>query len=208
MRRAVQVIDFRQAVCWLLALLTPLLWALPAAAHGGGKPQLTGAAAGPYRIYAWTSPEPWRVGLAHTTVAVTLAQAGGQETPLTGAQVAVVYTRSDGASERVVGVEQPSPQVGFYEADAPLNAPGNWNVRVEVAGPAGSGSAAFAENVLPADNVNWWLVGGGVLLALLALGYFGTRKGKAPASASTRKARPGAPSQEAADVPASRQAVQ
>lgn len=161
----------------LIALLRPGV----ASAHGGGTPQLTNVAVGPYHLFAWTSPEPWRVGSAHTTVALTRPLDDGQETPVSGAQVTVVYAPVGQPDQviRVLAVEQSGAQAGFYEADATLGAAGDWQIGVEVAGVEDNSSAAFQVQVLPANNVNWWLIGGGVLLALAAVGFGVSRKGKA-----------------------------
>ena len=166
---------------WIACLLSALLSALPAAAgaHGGGKQQLAAEPVGAYHVYVWTSPDPWRVGQAHTTVAVTQVLDAQEETPATGLEVFVTYAHA-GQSERVAAVEQTGAQAGFYEADAPVDPAGEWQITVEVAGPQG-GQVGFTEMVQPAAALNWWLIGGGVLVALLAVGYFGTRKtGKRP----------------------------
>jgi hypothetical protein len=161
-----------------VAVLLAFVAVLPLSAHGGGKQQLTGQELGPFRVYVWTSPEPWRVGQAHTTVAVTQALDDQQETPVSGAQVWVTYRQAGAGmpSERVVAVEQTGAQAGFYEADGAVGAVGDWQIIVEVAGPQGEGTTTFIESVLPANEFNWWLIGGGVLVALLAVGYVGTRK--------------------------------
>ena len=174
----------------LAVLLLSALPALPAAAHGGGAPQLTAAPAGPYRLFAWTTPEPWRVGEAHTTVAVTQPDAEGRDTPITGAQVTVVYAAADGASQpiRTKAVEGSGAQAGFYEADATLSTAGAWQVTILVSGPAGSGEAAFAYSVLPAESgVNWSLVGLGVGALVLVVGIWlaalwSRRRGARPGS--------------------------
>jgi hypothetical protein len=158
-----------------ITFVLPLAMALPVAAHGGGKQQVGGEVLGPFRVYVWTSPEPWRVGEAHTTVAVTRTLEGEGETPATGVQVFVVYAQ-DGQSERVAALEQTGPQAGFYEADGQVATAGEWQVTVEVAGPEGGGKVSFVEAVQPANAVNWWLIGGGTLVLLLAVGYLGTRK--------------------------------
>ena len=165
-------------IVWLLALLAS---ALPAAAgaHGGGKQQLAAEPVGSYRVYVWTSPDPWQVGQAHTTAAVTQLLDGQEETPATGLEVFVTYVHA-GQAERVAAVEQTGAQAGFYEADAAVDPAGDWQVTVEVAGPQG-GQVGFTEVVQPAASFNWWLIGGGVFVVLLAVGYFGTRKtGKQP----------------------------
>jgi hypothetical protein len=172
-----------------------LLPVAPLSAHGGGKQQLAGEQAGPYRIYVWSSPDPWRVGEAHTTVAVTRLLPSGEETPAAGLQVFVTYSQGE-QSERIAAVEQAGAQAGYYEADNDVAAAGDWQVTVEVAGAEGQGTASFSEAVLPAAQFNWWLIGGGVLLALLLLGFFGTRKaglpGRPTASGKTPHAQRGA----------------
>jgi hypothetical protein len=158
----------------LALLLAALLPVFPLLAHGGGKQQLAGEEAGPYRLYAWTSPDPWRVGEAHTSVAVTRLLESGEETPATGLQVFVTYAQT-GQNERVAAVEQVGAQAGYYEADAEVSTEGDWQVMVEVLGAEGEGAATFVETVLPAQEFNWWLIGSGVLVGLLLLGFFGTR---------------------------------
>jgi hypothetical protein len=98
--------------------------------------------------------------------------------------VFVTYAR-DGQSERVPAVEQLGAQAGFYEADGPVVAAGEWQVTVEVLGAEGGGQVAFVETVQAGNEFNWWLVGGGALLALLALGYFGTRKTASKSNSKT-----------------------
>jgi hypothetical protein len=163
------------AVTLAMILAVILGTALPVAAHGGGKQQVAGEVLGPFRVYVWTSPEPWRVGEAHTTVAVTRLLEGEEETPATGVQVFVVYVQ-DGQSERVAALEQTGAQAGFYEADGQVATAGEWQVTVEIAGPEGGGKVSFVEAVQPANAFNWWLIGGGTLVLLLAVGYLGTRK--------------------------------
>jgi hypothetical protein len=162
---------------WVLCLpfVLALIITAPAEAHGGGKQQLAGKEIGPFRVYVWTSPDPWRVGQMHTTVAVTRLLDGQEETPATGVQVFVTYTGNQ-QSERVAAVEQMGAQAGFYEADGPVTTAGDWQVTVEVAGPEGGGKVSFVEAVQPADKYNWWLIGGGALVVLLVIGFFGTRK--------------------------------
>ena len=121
----------------LVALVLALLLAsghVPASAHGGGRPQLTNEPVGPYHLFVWTSPEPWRVGEVHTTVAVTRPLGDGQEMPVEDAQVVVTYAPVDAPAEarQVTAVEQGGTQPGFYEADTEVNATGDWEIRVAV----------------------------------------------------------------------------
>ena len=170
----------------LIAILRPIV----ADAHGGGTPQLSKVPVGPYHLFAWTSPEPWRVGSAHTTVALTEPLDDGQETPVSGAQVTVIYTPVGEPDQavRATAVEQTGAKAGFYEADAVVTAAGDWQIVVEVSGAKGNGSTSFHVQVLPATSFQWWLIGGGVLVALVAIGFWGTRKGGARSS-SGRPAR-------------------
>lgn len=159
----------------IVAFVLVLLTVTPVLAHGGGKVQIAGEPAGPYRLYVWSSPDPWRAGEAHTTVAVTRLLESGEETPATGLQVFVTYEQG-AQSERIPAIEQVGALQGYYEADNTLATEGEWQATVEVSGAEGTGTVRFVETVLPANQFNWWLIGGGVLVALLLLGYFGTRK--------------------------------
>lgn len=162
----------------LILLLLAIASPYHVLAHGGGTPQLAAAPVGAYRVYAWTSPEPWRAGQVHTTVAVTLATSDSSEVPVSGAQVTVHYAPTSQPDAAIVApaAEGVGTKVGFYEADADLPTTGEWQVTIQVAGPDGSGETAFTVQVLPADEFNWWLAGGGLLLALVAIGFLGTRR--------------------------------
>jgi hypothetical protein len=106
---------------------------------------------------------------------VTQPDAEGRDTPISGAQVTVVYAPADGASQplRVTAVEGSGAQVGFYEADATLSTAGAWKVTILVSGPAGSGEAGFVYSVLPAESgVNWWLVALGAGTLILVAGIW------------------------------------
>lgn len=150
-----------------------------AAAHGGGTPQITDLPAGPYRLFAWTSPDPWRAeSAAHITVAVTRVDDQGQTFPVAGAAVRVGLAAADGAAQQLELAATPVSAVatGFYEADHPLPAAGPWEVSVQVEGEAGKGVVSFVVHAEPAAAVNWplWI---GAAVALLALaGILGTRR--------------------------------
>lgn len=174
-------------------LLLVALQAAPVAGHGGGTPQLTAAAAGPYRVFAWTNPEPWRVGEVHTTVAVTQPAADGSDISIGGAQVTVQYAPVGGAAApvQVTAIEGSGPRAGFYEADAVLPAAGEWQVTIQVAGAAGSGTTGFAYSVLPADSgVNWLIVATAVVIVVLAGGIWLASRKKTRRGSNARPQQP------------------
>jgi hypothetical protein len=172
---------------WLgLALLASLL---PAAAwaHGGGTPRLTASPAGPYRVYAWSEPEPWRAGEVHLSLAVTLP-GDGTETPVTDAQLAVTFTpAADPQGQFVVqATRQSALNDYYYEADTELPAAGDWQITIAVNGPAGSGSTGFDISAAPPRTLNWTLVigGAGILMILVTLmGLWARRRPANPAPA-------------------------
>lgn len=164
----------RTLLLYILALW--LLWPQPGFAHGGGAPQITDAPAGPYRLFAWSSPDPWQTGTtAHLTVAVTLVDDAGQITPITDATVTVMLTAEGQAMPQLRFVATPNATAaGFYEADGELPATGLWRVEVLISGAAGTGSGVFTTTVQPGSSLDWviWAsagVGVVVLLGLFAL---------------------------------------
>ncbi|MBW7881535.1 MAG: hypothetical protein H3C34_02660 [Caldilineaceae bacterium] len=162
-------------------ILLLVLLAMPASlwAHGGGTPQLTDVTAGPYRLFAWTNPEPWRVGEVHLTVAVTLPTAEGSAVPVSDAQVQVTLQPLAGQQAETLilaGREQGGAGAGFYEADADLPAAGPWEVEIQVSGPDGSGDARFTIEAQTATTLNWTSIGAIVLVASVILALVATRR--------------------------------
>lgn len=162
----------------LCALALGLLGVLPALAHGGGVPQITDAPAGPYRLFAWSSPDPWQTGAAaHITVAVTVVDDAGQTMPVSDALVTVVLTTAGEPTQRVQFEATPNlTATGFYEADGELPVAGSWRVEVLVNGALGAGHGVFTNTVQPGSSNNWliWL---GVGVGVLALvGFVGMRQ--------------------------------
>lgn len=150
-------------------------------AHGGGTPQLSDVAAGPFRLFVWTSPEPWRAGgEAHVTVAVTSLDAAGQMIPVEGATIAIELTPAGAPERAIVLAATPvsGAGAGFYEGDTSLSQAGEWDVSVRVAAAAGTGDAGFVYQVQPGSQINWLLWIGGALAVLAIVGYFGTRRKK------------------------------
>lgn len=152
----------------LLLLLVPLT-----AAHGGGTPQLVNEPVGPYWLSVWTSPEPPRAGEPlHLTLA--LAEPGtGREAgaPVLGATVTISLAAAQGSAAplTVAATNANSANRLFYEADVTLPQPGAWTVSIDVAGTDGGGSGSFDLEIREAGGPNWFLWGGGSVLALGAL---------------------------------------
>jgi hypothetical protein len=191
-------------MAFLVALLAWALLPGGAGAHAGGTPRLTAAHAGPYWVYAWTDPEPWRVGEVHVSVAVTLpadadSNAEGDavqvETPVTDALVIASFAPESppGAGFQVQAVQQSMLNNYYYEAIAELPSAGTWRVDIEVQGPEGSGVTGFSVETLPPRSVNWLLVtaASAILLLLVALmGIWSRRQGAARPPARRRTVRP------------------
>jgi hypothetical protein len=167
------------ALALLAASLIPLTAAL---AHGGGTPRLTNAPAGPYSVYAWTEPEPLRQGETHLTIGVTLpatdtVQSGQVEVAITDAEVVVIYSRTDGVDRSVVISARPQETLGtvYYEADAAIPSPGQWQVDISVDGPDGGGEVAFITDVAPQRRLNTTLLAGAAALLFGAAGVLALR---------------------------------
>lgn len=156
----------------LLATLALLTATAPAWAHGGGTPQLVDAPAGPYHIFAWTNPDPARVGTLHVTVAL-VDPAVNQ--PVLGADVQVRLTPLDaGAATAPITAQATHDQAAiktYYETDLQAPAAGPWQAAITYATPQGSGSAAFDLAVEERTFSNWLLIGGAGI-GLIALGWF------------------------------------
>ncbi len=167
---------FRVVIVSLLGATLTLGWPpSPAAAHGGGVPQLVRQPVGPYLLSAWTQPDPPRVGTLHLTVALFVSTAA-QDVPVTDATVTARLQPPDGrpAVQVPLGEARP-PLPGYYEVDVPLEAAGRWAVQLQVRGPAGGGEAAFDLQVQPAQRIPPLVWGSAALLIVLAAWYWRMR---------------------------------
>lgn len=158
-------------------------------AHGGGTPQLTNAAAGPYRVYVWTRPEPVRVGEMHASIVVTLpfgssSENGSEESAQEGltqairdADVTVRFVPTDSSVSPMERQATPQQDAAgyFYEVDTELPAHGDWRIEVSVAGELGRGTTDFLLAVRPANTLNWPLIGAVTTAVLGFLFLFGMR---------------------------------
>lgn len=186
----------RAAVPWLCTLMVALVGSIalyqpatPLYAHGGGVPRLTDEVAGPYRIFAWTQPEPLRVGEIHLSMAVVKGEraANTLDVPVTDAKVTVVMQPVTGVQDPLQVLAVLQPQLGnyYYEADASLPTVGDWRFTIKVSGALGEAEATFVGQVAAARQINWTLViGGGVLLLglLLLIGLWNRMQGRISAS--------------------------
>ncbi len=189
----------RQSMLGLAVALGWLALAAPVWAHGGGTPRLTASPAGPYSVYAWSEPEPWRAGEVHLSIAVTLpadaeAQADGAqvETPVIDADIQVSFIPPEGDDAPIVVQAQRQTQLSdyYFEADTVLPSAGLWRIEIAVEGEAGSGSTEFTIPAQEGRSLNWALMAaaGGALLLLIVLAGIWSRK-QQPAPASQRPAR-------------------
>ncbi len=180
--------DFGLTLSLILALLvTPAI----GLAHGGGTPQLTNAEAGPYRLFAWTEPEPWRADEVHLTVVVTLPPPAGSvvddgvvnnqlDKPVNDAAVGVEFVSAENRdfNFEVVAELQALGNNTSYEVDTSMPSAGLWQVEISVDGLDGQGQAAFQIDVLPARKLNWPLIAGGGALLVLAVAMVGWTRRK------------------------------
>jgi len=160
---------------WIALLLVTLCLtiataSLPASAHGGGTPQIVDAPAGPYRLFAWTSPDPWRAEeLVHVTIAVTRVDAAGQVFPITDAQVTIRLISEAQPDQALTFFAQPVSAVatGFYEFDHKLPGDGLWHIEIEARGVEGVGVVAFTMVAEPAAPTRWLFWAGGAFVAAI-----------------------------------------
>lgn len=164
-----------RAYLWLAVVMAVVL-PVRSLAHGGGMQQLANAPAGPYQVFVWTNPDPWRVGATHTTVALTQPLGDGKDATVSGAKIVISMApkANPAATQRVEAVEGSGAQAGFYEADGTASEVGLWQVMIEITGPQGPGTTSFELMVEPADNVNplWWGIGAGVVVIFAAGGWW------------------------------------
>jgi hypothetical protein len=166
----------------ILAGLVSTAMAAPIFAHGGGTPRLTSVPVGPYRLYAWSEPEPWRVGEVHLSLAVTKpnleSDTNQVEIPVTDVDITVTFAPvGDNADARaaapivVKAVRQELLSDFYFEADPTLPLDGDWLIHIAVKGAEGSGETEFSIEALPARSTNWTLVAGagGVFVVLIVL---------------------------------------
>ncbi|MCC6455100.1 MAG: hypothetical protein IT328_09175 [Caldilineaceae bacterium] len=178
----------------------------PVSAHGGGTPRLTNVPIGPYHLYAWSEPDPWRVGEVHLSLAVTMpnpdSSSSQVEIPVTDVEITVTFTpvgnpvssdtgQTSAASPPapIVVMAQRQAFLGdfYFEADPILPVEGDWQIGIVVTGKEGSGSTEFMMEALPARTINWTLVAGaGAVLVLLVVLLASWSRAQQPAQPARR----------------------
>ena len=178
-------------------------------AHAGvGIQHLNNVAAGPYRVFVWSDPEPPTVGEYHVTVALT-ENIEGDATGLAGAPildafVMVEITHAEtGETLTARATHDDALNKLFYEASFAPEERGFWSVQIRVApavcgpGEGGEGVSSpqqpdcenaqvvgFEDEILP-KAFPWRALFGGLLSILLFLGaallYWKTQPSTAPA---------------------------
>jgi len=146
---------------WLL-LLMALSWPYSASAHESGTPRLVNFVAGPYRLSAWSAPEPPRVGDLHISVTVDPRQANSALAASAPANFAVQIAITPLDHRHPAISQQAALQTAFfqsyYESYFTVPTTGQWQVAVIVKGVAGAGTASFVLDILPHQLINWELV--------------------------------------------------
>lgn len=182
--RKLKKLDFFGEV-QLLRLLPALLLLLVCApagtalAHGGGTPQLVQAPSGPYQLYAWTNPDPARVGVLHVTVA--LVEPATQQPVMNAAVDVLADASQDGQSVSAPATHENAVVKTYYEADLDLPSAGPWQITITHNDDAGSGSASFSLDVQPAA-FNWRPIAIGAVLAVIAAGAWFLLRNNAPSA--------------------------
>lgn len=149
-----------------LALLTPA----SALAHGGGTPQLMDVPAGPYRVFAWTSPATPRVGTLHITVAL-VDPATNQPVLNADVQVQVAPAAGQAAPITSQATHDKATIKFYYETDMPVPEAGPWQVSIAYGSPQGAGQAGF-DLVVKEKAFSAWAVVGAAAAALLVAGWW------------------------------------
>ena len=169
-------------LCVVVLLAGAEVWA-----HGGGTSRLNNEVAGPYRLYAWTSPEPLRAGDVHMTFAVTLPPDDGitvdestllndLEQVVIGAELAVrLIPLSNPDNAFTIMAEPSNINPVYYETDMDLPLSDEWQAIIHVSGELGQGEASFQSFVEEPRWIDWRWVGGTAALLLVLIGVSRSR---------------------------------
>jgi hypothetical protein len=140
-------------------------------AHGGGTPRVINAELGSTVVSVWTQPDPLATGTIHITVALSEAvvNADGRVEPgepLLNREISLAMLAPDaGAAPVVVPVTHAdAANKLLYEADFDVATPGAWQMVLQV---ADAGEIPFALEIQTASPLNWTVIGGVALVAVV-----------------------------------------
>lgn len=165
--------SIERAALPLLLLLSCVLYARPVQAHAGvGTQQINNLDLGPYRIWAWSDPEPPEVGEYHVAIALTESldddPNGFAGEPVLNADVLVEMEHQESGQLLIAqATHQDSVNQLFYEAEFAPERTGLWEIRIIVQGPDGPVETSFVDEIVP-PVFPWMAVGGGLLALILA----------------------------------------
>jgi hypothetical protein len=159
----------------LLATILALLIALPVpvSAHLGPAYQvLSEAAVGPYTVTVWADPDVGTGTLLIETAIRDLPPPPGTEVIVTAWPADDPQATTETTAER-----QDEGSLAAYTARVAFDREGEWNVRVQFAGPAPPGQVEFPLQVTPAYP-EWFAYAGCFipLIAICAMWIVGVRR--------------------------------
>lgn len=163
----------RPGTIFLLIALSLIFFGPSVLAHAGvGTQQINNQNIGPYRIWAWSDPEPPVVGSYHVAVALTESLEndpnGFAGEPILNADVVVeMEHQTSGVQLIAQATHEDAVNKLFYEAILAPQQTGTWEIRVIIQGPEGPVQASYSDEV-ESPAFPWIAVGGGVLALLLA----------------------------------------
>lgn len=164
---------FKPGVIFLLIALSLIFTGPSVLAHAGvGTQQINNQNIGPYRIWAWSDPEPPVVGSYHVAVALTESLEndpnGFAGDPILDADVVVEMEHHASGMQLIAqATHEDATNKLFYEAILTPQQTGTWEIRLIVQGPDGPVQASYIDEI-ESPAFPWMAVGGGVLALLLA----------------------------------------
>jgi len=103
-------------------------------AHAGGKMQIASEDVGPFKVTAWTSPDPAVTGQLHVAVSVASAETA---LPILNSEVFIELIPQDGQGERLSGqaITDNSANQFLYETIFDVANEGLYEVSITIIGP-------------------------------------------------------------------------
>lgn len=178
----INIVSFARRSLWIaLAACIMMISARGAEAHTEGKMQLSAAAAGPFRMTVFTSPDPAVLGDIHVAALIFTAE---DAIPVLEADVLVTMEPIGSSGQPLVqqAVVGDSENKLLFEAVIAVSQEANYLVTVSVEDAAGqTGSASFEMEISSDGGINWALLIPLILLGLAGIGvilWYITRKNR------------------------------